>query len=169
MKSKTETTWRCIRRVADSCHAILKTTNDEVSTLAKPHNHPSDKTAVEIEKCRQIMKQQANSTNDRPNQILTFSTAVCEGWNNQFHSLVGHSHPTIWKLIETLQVEANCIASILLQSDRGIRQKKRTKHIYTELQIRLKNMCKDRLQTRKSIAEFLCGVSFNIRGGQLHI
>ena len=27
-KSKTETTWRCVRRVADSCHAILKTTND---------------------------------------------------------------------------------------------------------------------------------------------
>ena len=75
-KSKTETTWRCDRRVADSCHAILKTTNDEVSTLAKPHNHPSDKTAVEIEKCHQIMKQEANSTNDRPNQILTFSTAT---------------------------------------------------------------------------------------------
>ena len=50
MNSKTETQWRCIRRVADSCHVILKTTNDEVSTLAKPHNHPSDKTAVELEK-----------------------------------------------------------------------------------------------------------------------
>ena len=74
-KLKTETTWRCVKRVADSYHAILKTTN-EVSTLAKTHNHPSDKTAVEIEKCRQIMKQQANSTNDRPNQILTFSTAT---------------------------------------------------------------------------------------------
>ena len=140
LKSKTETTLRCIRRVADSCHAILKTTNDEVSTLAKPHNHPSDKTAVEIEKCRQIMKQQVNSINDRPNQILIFSTAtaVCEGWNNKFHSFVGHSHPTIWKLIETLQVEVNRIASILLQSDRGIRQKKRTKRIYTEFQTRLK-------------------------------
>ena len=68
----------CIGRVADSGHAILKTTNDEVSTLAKPHNHPSDKTAVEIEKYTkyQIMKQQANTTNDRPNQILTFSTAT---------------------------------------------------------------------------------------------
>ena len=44
-----EATCRCVRRVADSCHAILKITNDEVSTLAKPHNHPSDKTAVEIE------------------------------------------------------------------------------------------------------------------------
>ena len=80
------------------------------------------------------MKQQANSTNDGPNQILTFSTAtaVCEGWNNKFHSLEGHSHPTIWKLIETLQVEANRIASILLQSDRGIRQKKRIKRIHKQ-------------------------------------
>ena len=77
-KSKTETTWRCVRRVADYCHAILKTANDEVSTLAKPHNHPSDKTAVEIEKCRQIMKQQANTTNDIPNQVLTFSTATTQ-------------------------------------------------------------------------------------------
>ena len=116
-KSITETTWRCVRRVADSCHAILKTTNDEVSTLAKSHNYPSDKTAVEIEKCRQIMKQQANSTNDRPNQILTFSTATA----------------------------------------------------LDELQTRLKNLCQDRLQGRKSIAEFLRGVSLNIRGGQLHI
>ena len=70
-KSKTETTWRCVRRVADSCHAILKTTNDEVSTLAKPHNHPSDMTAVEIEKCRQIMKQQANTTNDQGPNVFT--------------------------------------------------------------------------------------------------
>ena len=53
-KSKTETTWRCVRRVDDSCHAILKTTNNEVSTLAKPHNIPSDKTTVEIEKCRHL-------------------------------------------------------------------------------------------------------------------
>ena len=115
------------------------------------------------------MKQQANSTNDRPNQTFSTATAVCEGWNNKFHSLVGHSHPTTWKLIETLQVEANRIASILLQSDRGIRQKKRTKRIHTELQTRQKNMCKHRLQTRKSIAEFLHGVSVNIRGGQPHI
>ena len=94
---------------------------------------------------------------------------VCEGWNNKFHSLVGHSHPTIWKLIENLQVEAIRIASILIQSDRGIRQKKRTKRIHTELQTRLKNLCQCRLQGRKSIAEFLRGVSLNIRGGQPHI
>ena len=94
---------------------------------------------------------------------------VCEGWNNKFHSLVGHSHPTIWKLIETLQVEANRITSILIQSDRGIRQKKRTNRIHTELQTRIRNICKDRLQERKSIAECIRGVSHYIRGGQPHI
>ena len=48
MKTNRKLKWICVRRVADSCHAIHKTTNDEVSTLAEPHNHPSDKTAVEI-------------------------------------------------------------------------------------------------------------------------
>ena len=38
---------------------------DKVSTFAKPYNHPSDKTAVEIEKCHQIMKQQANTDKDQ--------------------------------------------------------------------------------------------------------
>ena len=57
----------------------------------------------------------------------------------------------------------------VIQSDRGIRQKKRTKRIHTELQTRLKYLCQDRLQGRKSIAEFLRGVSLNIRGGQPHI
>ena len=67
-----------VKKVADYCHVILKTTNDDVFTLAKPHNHPSDKTARGIEKCRQIMKQQANTTNDIPNQVLTFSTATTQ-------------------------------------------------------------------------------------------
>ena len=41
-KSKLKQTWRCVRRVADSCHAILQTTNDEVYTfllhLVSTHN-----------------------------------------------------------------------------------------------------------------------------------
>ena len=68
---------------------------------------------------------------------------------------------------KTNRQTTNRITSILIQSDRGIRQKKRTKRIHTELQTRLK--ISDRLQGRKSIAEFLRGVSHNIRGGQPHI
>jgi hypothetical protein len=25
---------------------------------------------------------------------------MCEGWNNKFFNLVGHSHPSIWRVIE---------------------------------------------------------------------
>ena len=57
--------------------------------------------------------------------------------NNKFSSLVGEQHPSVWKLIETLQQECERVATILLQNERGIRSTKRCKKVYTELQKRL--------------------------------
>ncbi|XP_076069274.1 uncharacterized protein LOC143041337 [Oratosquilla oratoria] len=62
---------------------------------------------------------------------------ICEGWNNKFFSLVGHSNPTVWKLIECLQAEAASIDGVLLQKERGILPSKRGKMVYQELQVRL--------------------------------
>ena len=45
----------------------------------------------------------------------------------------------------------------------------RTKSVYVELQPRLKNLCKDRVEGRKSVAEFLRAVSHNIHTGQPNI
>ena len=59
---------------------------------------------------------------------------VAEGWNNKFHKLVGQDHPTVWKLIEVLQAECERVTRILIQDERGIRPKKRTKKIHIELQ-----------------------------------
>ena len=89
-----------------------------------------------------------------------------EGWNNKFHSLVGQDHPSVWKLIETLQRECACVSAVLLQDERGVRPKKRVKKVYIELQTRLRNLCEDRISERKSIVEFLRGVSSNLRAGQ---
>lgn len=50
-----------------------------------------------------------------------------EGWKNKFHCLVGQDHPTVWKLIETLQREYSCISAILWQDKGGIQPKKRVK------------------------------------------
>ena len=47
--------------------------------------------------------------------------------------------------------------------------KKRTKKVYVELQIRLHCLSEDRASGRKSISEFLWGVSHNLRGGQPNI
>ena len=30
---------------------------------------------------------------------------VCEGWNNAFASYVSHAHPSLWSLLEALQVD----------------------------------------------------------------
>ena len=94
---------------------------------------------------------------------------VSEGWNNKFQSLVGQSHPTVWKLIECLQVECARVSDVLLQDECCVRPKKRVKKVYTELQGRLRNLCEDRSSGRKSITDFLRGVSHNLRGGQPNI
>ena len=86
-----------------------------------------------------------------------------------FQSLIGQSHPTVWKLIECLQVECARVSAVLLQDERGVTPKKRTKKVYTELQGRLRNLCEDRSLGRKSIPDFLRGVSHNLRGGQPNI
>ena len=41
--------------------------------------------------------------------------------NNIFHNLVGQDHPSICKLIETLQADCAPIIEVLIQDERGIR------------------------------------------------
>ena len=94
---------------------------------------------------------------------------MSKGSNIKFFSLVGHQHPSIWKLIECLKAETARVTGVLVQLERGVRPKKRTKPVYVELQSRLKNLCKDRVEGRKTAAEFLRAVSHNIRAGQPNI
>jgi hypothetical protein len=88
-----------------------------------------------------------------------------EGWNNKFAGLVCQNHPTVWKLIECLRAECSRTTTILVQDARGIQPKKRSKKTYQELQRRLRNLCEDRLADRKTLDEFLVGVSHNLRCG----
>ena len=39
---------------------------------------------------------------------------LCESWNNAFKHLVGHSHPSIWNVIQALQQEQSMMALTLL-------------------------------------------------------
>ena len=69
--------WRCVKRTTHGCKAILKTTRQyEQPHLQREHNHISDKVAGEVEKHRQHMKLSAQNSNDKPNQILTLTTAA---------------------------------------------------------------------------------------------
>ena len=64
------------------------------------------------------------------------------GWNNKLRHLVGHQHPTIWKLIKVFQMEQAYTETVVAQLQiRGAPQTARTKRVHTELQARLQRLC----------------------------
>ena len=78
---------------------------------------------------------------------------VCEGWNNKFFTLVGSAHPSIWTCIQWFQREHATVTP----NQQRINQKQ------VLLQKRLQNLCNDRISSRKTVAQFLHGIAFNIR------
>ncbi|KAG7167094.1 hypothetical protein Hamer_G005427 [Homarus americanus] len=44
---------------------------------------------------------------------------ICEGWNNKFFNLVGHYHPSIWRVIEWFQLEEAIVSTIIKQDAVG--------------------------------------------------
>ena len=81
----------------------------------------------------------------------------------KFSSLVGYSHPTIWKAIECFRADTASVESILIRMDRGFvpLEKKRKFRIDTEA--RLKNLCQQRIADTKTIQECLHSISMNFR------
>ena len=52
---------------------------------------------------------------------------VCEGWNHAFASLIGHAHPSLWVLVESLKMDEAGVAMDLLKVARGEPPAKRVK------------------------------------------
>ena len=97
--------------------------------------------------------------NDRTNNF-------CESWNNGFSKIVGHSHPTVWRLIQCLKEDEAQTRMMLLQNARGQPPTKRIRTVTRNLQERLQNLCTARASGDKNIEEFLRGVGHCIRLGQ---
>ena len=87
----------------------------------------------------------------------------CEGWNNRFFHLVGYKHPSIWTLIEAIQMENQTVVTLIAQDLIGQPPRKRIRRQYVSLQTRLLMLCQDRVAGRKTIEEFLTGIGHNIR------
>jgi hypothetical protein len=51
---------------------------------------------------------------------------MCEGWNIKFFNLVGHAHPSIWRVIEWCQKEEATVRTIIQQDAVGYPPVKRT-------------------------------------------
>ena len=57
---------------------------------------------------------------------------ICDGWNNKFFNLIGHAHPSIWRVIEWCQKEEATVRTIIQQDAVGNPSVKRTqqRHVY---------------------------------------
>ena len=88
---------------------------------------------------------------------------LCEGWNHGFAQLVGHSHPSVWRLIEALQQECIFASTAIYQDGLGQPPKKRVKRATKDLEERLLNLCRRRRENSKTIEELLRGIAHTIR------
>ena len=82
---------------------------------------------------------------------------LCEAWsisnvNRGFRSLVGTSHPTIWKALEHIRLEA-----------RGQPPQKRVRKVTKQLQDRLFNLCQAYYNDEKTLIQTLKGIGHSIR------
>jgi len=59
-----------------------------------------------------------------------------ESWNNGFRQLVGHSHPGVWTMIESLQLDQAMSVTSLMQHARGQLPPKRVRRTTVQLQKR---------------------------------
>ena len=87
----------------------------------------------------------------------------CEGWNNSFAKLVGHSHPTIWRLITHLKEDTSIMQTTVMMEARGEQPAKRVRRSSKTLQEKLKCLCTARQNGQKTVSEFLKGIGHCIR------
>jgi len=88
---------------------------------------------------------------------------LCESWNNGLYQLVGHYHPSVWTLIEALRQDSAVAETDIAHNQRGHPPKKRVKRSTIQLQERLQQICRDRVNKVKSVEQTLNAAAHTIR------
>ena len=83
-----------------------------------------------------------------------------------FASYVGHAHPSLWSLLEALQVDEATASTDIKKDARGDPPSKLVKRAVREHQQRLQQLCADRRDGRKTIAQVLSVLEHCVR---LHV
>ena len=86
-----------------------------------------------------------------------------EAWNHAFARQVGHSHPSLYRLIDNLRKDNALVVVALEAESRGQPPRKRVRRATRDLQERLFNLCVARRDGQKSVPELLRGVGHAIR------
>ena len=87
----------------------------------------------------------------------------CEAWNNAFSQQIGHSHPSLFALIDHLKKDNALAIAAIVAADGGQPPKKRIKKVTHDLQERLYNLCKAHRDGQKSTVDLLRAVGHTIR------
>jgi len=88
---------------------------------------------------------------------------ACEAWNNAFASVVGHHHPSIWTLIECLQMDEAQASTDIVRHARGQAPTKRVTRATATHQRRLQQLCCDRRDDRRTVEDVLRALGHCIR------
>lgn len=88
---------------------------------------------------------------------------LCEAWNRGFRSLVGTSHPTIWKAIEHIRLDHHNVKTAILLEARGQPPQKRIRKATKQLQDKLFNLCQAYYNDQKTLLQTLKGIGYCIR------
>ena len=87
---------------------------------------------------------------------------VCESFNNTFRQLVGQAHPSIWRAIKCFQMDSIENKSKILLSENGQPPRKKIKRVTEQLQNRLRGLCEDLREGRRTTIETLRAVGHTI-------
>ena len=88
---------------------------------------------------------------------------ICEAWNIGFLQLVGHTHPSVWTLIDSIRKDQAVVATLILQNQAGQPPKKRVRRVAQQIQARLLNLCIGYNAGDLTLPDFLRAVSHTIR------
>ena len=76
---KTNQWWKCVKRSSTGCRGSLSTTlQNENPVPGQPHNHVPSDTSIKYSQTKNIMKDLATNTRDKPSQI--FAQVVSQVW-----------------------------------------------------------------------------------------
>ena len=78
-----------------------------------------------------------------------------EAWNNAFAGQVGHSHPSLHRVIDNVRKDNALVVVVALEAEsRGQPPRKRVRRATRDLHERLFNLCVARGDGQKSVPEF---------------
>ena len=88
---------------------------------------------------------------------------VCESWNNSFRHLVGHTHPSLWTVIGSLQKDNSNVETDVHKRMTGDQEPGRQGKATKKHQDQLKNLCLNVRDGTVTITRFLDRIGYFIR------